>query len=293
MSHSSQEKMGNYNADGKKEHKLMRKGLAVALAGAVALGAAGCSGDKVGAKAPEVKPSTTTEAPVAPEKEAETTEKQTNTEEYTQDMEFYKQMGVEEFEELPIEERLKYAQFLSDQLTQRGVYDEFYKSRVEFIEPINVSKDNAGIDIFNSFERSIQMAYLQYIEGDYNPKPIDVSDGQKLLSANFLNIRGDGYMSAEHKSLKDLIGSLAEPSAFDYVLAFKQTLGEDVSTGTYNGETLYYRDILARDTSNGNDVYQRYVYREFISYDGEEKGAWVLEWQELSEALLYSGSALR
>lgn len=64
MSHSSQEKMGNYNADGKKEHKLMRKGLAVALAGAVALGAAGCSGDKVGAKTPEINPSTTNEAVV-------------------------------------------------------------------------------------------------------------------------------------------------------------------------------------------------------------------------------------
>ncbi len=68
MSHSIQEKMGNYNADDKKEHRLMRKGLAVALAGAVALGAAGCSGDKVGAQAPEINPSTTTEAPANSEK---------------------------------------------------------------------------------------------------------------------------------------------------------------------------------------------------------------------------------
>jgi len=52
------------NTHDAKEHKLLRKGLAVALAGAVALGAAGCSGDKVGAKAPEINPSTTSEAVV-------------------------------------------------------------------------------------------------------------------------------------------------------------------------------------------------------------------------------------
>lgn len=62
MSKVGAENSNNEVNDSKKEHKLLRKGLAVALAGAVTLGAAGCSGDKVGATAPEVNPSTTTES---------------------------------------------------------------------------------------------------------------------------------------------------------------------------------------------------------------------------------------
>jgi len=82
----------------------LRRGLAVALTGAVALGAAGCSGDKVGAKAPEVKPSTTTESVAEP---TETEAPEDYTDQFIDDMESYKNMSVKEFETLTSRRKVK------------------------------------------------------------------------------------------------------------------------------------------------------------------------------------------
>lgn len=66
MSKSSQEKLSlRSDSAVEKKHKLARGGLALLLAGTVLTGA-GCSGDRVGAQAPEVKPSTTTESVAEP-----------------------------------------------------------------------------------------------------------------------------------------------------------------------------------------------------------------------------------
>jgi len=291
MSHSSQEKMGDYNANDKKEYRLMRKGLAVALAGAVALGAAGCSGDKVGAKAPEVKPSTATES-VAEPTETETPEDYTD--QFIDDMESYKNMSVKEFETLPVEERLKYAQFLTDQIIERGIYDEFYQSKDTYIGSIDVNKDNTGNDIFNYFNKSLQITYLQYVEGN-NPKPLDIEDGQKLLSAHFFDVTGEtrtsGYTLNMYQQNKSFIASLVKPTAIENTVSFEREIS-DLSVGVYKDREFYYKDILTKDIDSGDDLYQRYVYCEFDSYDGSKRGAWLLESQELSMDYIHNMSVL-
>ena len=294
MSHSSQEKMGNYNADGKKEHKLMRKGLAVALAGAVALGAAGCSGDKVGAQAPEVHPSTTTEAPVAPEKEVETTEKQTNTEKYAQDMEVYRQMSVEQFEQLTLDERLVYAQFLIDKTNEGRDYEIFYADdtpgesyRIDLIEE---TRDNTDQEIINIYSRKNQLTILQPDPPEGSKIPLNKSEAKKLLSGVFYNVGDNHIVSYSYLNMKKTIdntsyifsGRPESPLASEDITEMMDGVNRE------NNSPVEYRDIPT--SLDGEEVYYRFVFYTFINYDGNDRSIWLLDIIANSEDMpRYSG----
>jgi len=273
MSHSIQEKMGNYNADDKKEHRLMRKGLAVALAGAVVLGAAGCSGDKVGAQAPEVKPSTTTESVAEP---TETVE------DYVDSMEVYGEMSVEEFESLPIDDRLQYAQFLKDITEYRGVYENIYGSgrpgedqRVDFVTP---AIDNSGEDIWDNYRYTVQLAFQQYNGMQDGRALLDQGDAQKMLSYMFYDVGENVKVRNKYLSLKEqIVGTEYATIMESEDLSFIG--GDNLSNGTHNssGQVLNYKDVEYSLPGQSESHFVRFVFYEFKSYDNRDAGVWLIE----------------
>jgi len=278
MSKSSHEKLSHESVDGKKEHKLMRKGLAVALAGAVALGAAGCSGDKVGAQAPEVKPSTTTEAPATP---TEVEAPENYTDQFIDDMEVYKDMSVEEFETLPREDRLKYAQFLIDQTVERGNYEKNYgiNTRGEnySVDVMDLGLESSGQDILNNNIFCLQVAYLQFIEADYENKSFDSSDAQKLLSSIYYNVGSGIQIPEEYFLAKDSMAAIDKPSIVAKEVEIVSETTELKDGIDINGSRIQYKDVVYDSLEDEEPRILRFVYTEFKDYSGKNRGTWLLE----------------
>lgn len=274
MSKSSQEKLSYETADDKKEHKLLRKGLAVALAGAVTLGAAGCSGDKVGAQAPEVTPSTTTESVAEP---TETVE------DYVDSMEVYGEMSVEEFESLPIDDRLKYAHFLQDITEYRGMYELIYGNggpgedyRIDYQE---ADLNDTNQTILNGHLYKLQISLIQPGGMENDRGLLNQDNAQKILSYAFYYV-GDGLVTSGYKSQKEqnlntkyLTYITNEPLTSAIESETKQGILTDRISG--NDYVVTYRDIEA--SAEGQKVYIRFVFEKFSDYRHQNNDTWLLE----------------
>lgn len=272
MSKTGAENSSHETVDSKKEHKLLRKGLAVALAGAVALGAAGCSGDKVGSQAPEVKPSTTTESVAEP---TETVE------DYVDSMEVYGEMSVSEFEALPREERLKYAQFLIDKTNSGRDYEIFYSEgspgEPYKLDLVEFEDDMNNQEILNSLGRRAQLAFLQSEFSDDIKIPIDKLDARKLLSGVFYGVGVGNMNTISYNNFIEDINSSSYIHAINPNLA---SVSQDVGIGNegvnkLDGSLVEYKDIEGQ--LDGKSIYYRVVLCNFINYDGQDKSVWLLD----------------
>lgn len=277
MSKVGAENSNNEVNDSKKEHKLLRKGLAVALAGAVTLGAAGCSGDKVGATAPEVNPSTTTESV------AEQTETTADpTEQYIDDMEVYKDMSVEEFESLLIDDRLKYAHFLQDITEYRGMYELIYGNggpgedyRIDYQE---ASLNDTNETILDGYLYKLQISFLQPGGMENDKMLLNQNNAQKILSYAFYHV-GDGLVTSKYKSLKEQIVSTENIIYItnEFTSTVESETKQGILTDRINGDsyTVAYRDI--ETNIEGQNTYMRFVFEEFSDYKDQNNGTWLLE----------------
>lgn len=272
MSKSSQEKLSlRSDSAVEKKHKLARGGLALLLAGTVLTGA-GCSGDKVGSQAPEVKPSTTTESVAEP---TETVE------DYVDSMEVYGEMSVSEFEALPREERLKYAQFLIDKTNSGRDYEIFYSEgspgEPYKLDLVEFEDDMNNQEILNSLGRRAQLAFLQSEFSDDIKIPIDKLDARKLLSGVFYGVGVGNMNTISYNNFIEDINSSSYIHAINPNLA---SVSQDVGIGNegvnkLDGSLVEYKDIEGQ--LDGKSIYYRVVLCNFINYDGQDKSVWLLD----------------
>lgn len=277
MSKSSHEKLNLKSSEAvERKHKLARGGLALLLAGTVLTGA-GCSGDKVSATTPEVNPSTTTESVV--EKPTETIVEPT--EQYADAMEVYGEMSVSEFEALPREERLKYAQFLIDKTNSGRDYEIFYSEgspgEPYKLDLVEFEDDMNNQEILNSLGRRAQLAFLQSEFSDDIKIPIDKLDARKLLSGVFYGVGVGNMNTISYNNFIEDINSSSYIHAINPNLA---SVSQDVGIGNegvnkLDGSLVEYKDIEGQ--LDGKSIYYRVVLCNFINYDGQDKSVWLLD----------------
>lgn len=240
-------------------------------------------------KAPEIKPPTTVENVDSTETETETEKFEAIREEptpeldiYAENMDTYKQMSVEDFERLPREERFQYAKLQIDLADQSRKYNMFFDIGSENeIKPIEISINNTAQEIVQNRLRIVQVALMQEEESPYGEKPFDVDDAQKVLTMNYYSTDGRIERLKEYSSIKDkILRRDLETGLPLEINDSAETVVEDgvVMTGIdiNNGETVQFKDITLQ-TKSGEVGYFRFVYCEFINYDGEPGANWAVE----------------
>ena len=117
--------------------------------------------------------------------EASSSKADNGIEAYRESMNKYKQMSVDSFESLALDERLLYSQFLIDKTVGSGNYNLSYgagRTGQDFkIDPTLASIDDNGQEIINDYLYACQISYLQFKGSDQPQKPYNIGDGQKTL----------------------------------------------------------------------------------------------------------------
>lgn len=275
MSKTGAENSNREVVDSKKEHKLLRKGLALALAGSVALGAAGCSSDRVGGQSLETRPSTTNEAPA----NSNVTENANNhTDQFHDEILIYIEMSAEEFEALPRGDRLSYGSFLIDQTAERGNYEVDYghESSKYRIDPVEANMSNSAQEILDIHQYAMQMAYLQFEESSAT-KQYDQMDGIKMLSSVYYNV-GEGMLSKQYLLLRDFLKTNNEAGPIHYSINAVEAGPLSSGLDANSGDEVKYIDIKYFDSREPDIIATgRFVYCEFTNYEGKLESTWLLE----------------
>jgi len=198
-------------------------------------------------------------------------------EKYIAAMDKYKLMSVDTFESLPRDERMLYPRFIIDETVAMSIYDNLYTNNPDAkdfaIELPVASIDNAGQEILDINLYASQIACLQVIGSESNPKPYDLLEGQKMLSAMFYEVGDDEAVSNQYKIQKDNKNYLVTGGYLDAVTTETNTSkvleGKDTE-----GIPVKYKVVTFYNQDN-ETYYSSFVYYEFPNYNGESSATWL------------------
>jgi len=233
----------------------------------------GCSGSTAATT------SQTSRSDVPTESSARIESQPAGIETYALAMKRFREMDVDSFEQLPRDSRLAYAQYLIDQTVSRGTYDYLYGvgTRSESacaITPTESHPEDDGQQILDNNTFNLQIAYAQFIEADSSSKSYDKEDGQKLLSAAYYQVGMNRTVSNDYIATQEQLQGLTKPASISNINTALDS--SDLMSGkTEDGEVVKYKYVTYRDNVSENITYARFIYREFTSYDGKNKSAWL------------------
>jgi hypothetical protein len=166
-------------------------------------------------------------------------EKRAEVDQYEEQMKKYKDMTVNEFEVLPINERLMYADYLVQQTVARGTIDTLYSGQSDAVKHYtDVSTSNSGQEILDNQLFIQQVAYAQFNEGEN--QTYDPIDAQKVLSAAYGEV-GNGVVSRQYLSARSMAREINKPSREHSNDTAVETSG--LKLFTKNGEKIQYKII--------------------------------------------------
>ncbi len=194
-------------------------------------------------------------------------------------MAYYKNMDVDTFDNLPLDERLKYSQFVIDQTVSNGVYDLFYGEMSGHsiygvhATPATINDDGQSIRdnlLFNS-----QISYLQTIDNDIPNKPFDASDAEKVLSSVYYRVGKNQDVSETYINEVELHVDLRSSTylASKYIVTDTSDLREGLDS---DGNAVQYK-IITYTTNNNKTYCLRAIIHSFENYDGTQKNIWLFE----------------
>ncbi len=252
----------------------------------IALSVAALSGCATG-EAPE-KPTTTssaeatpTETPVAPELKEYTTDELIAMEDepLPEALAQYESMSVQDFEALPIEERLTYCSYLNrDQNYLEGQWYEAYDQDARYIVPENLDENSTAQEIVSQGGYDMSNAFVTHFGG----KIYDRDTAQKQIACGFYTAaesnsayaywtdqRNQPYdivppkMVAEQDGLKQNTAIAEKPSYTLTTKDGKEYLARDITSQDAAGNTFEETDILVSYTDyKGNPRSTYVVYSE-------------------------------
>ncbi|MBI4858575.1 MAG: hypothetical protein HY818_17710 [Acetobacterium woodii] len=198
---------------------------------------------------------------------------------YRESMAYYKNMDVDTFDNLPLDERLKYSQFVIDQTVSNGVYDLFYGEMSEHniyavhATPATINDD--GQTIWDDLLFNSQISYLQTIDNDIPNKPFDASDAEKVLSSVYYRVGTNINVSNTYINEVELHRSLHSSTSLTnkYMVTNSSELYEGIDS---DGKTVQYKIITCNDVHNMNYCL-RAIIHSFENYDGTQKNIWLFE----------------
>jgi len=197
---------------------------------------------------------------------------------YNKAMEKYRVMSVDEFQQLTTDEQLLYVQYVIDRTVIGGRYDAIYgkgKQNQSVVDFTPVSIDNSGQEIFDNSTFALQIAYLQIKVTDTGGAEFDLADCQKCLSFVFHDVGKDKIVSNSYTAQNTFMETLDEPIAYNILETVTNT--SDLLAGTdENGNNIQYK-VLTSLNDNNIMVEGKYIYHEFISYDGTRQATWLLD----------------
>ena len=182
----------------------------------------------------------------------------------------YDAMSLEEFTQLPIEERLAYASYLN---RDRHYLKSSYANGAEdnrYVLGSVVSEASSPEDVvFNANENPLFSFVLHFGNTTY-----DLDEYQKVLSAGFMDTTSKQYsilMSNEALGTGYAPRSLGESEQ----LTIGQVVSElEQQTLNFNGVDRLVRTVVTTLPDGTNEAGQ-YAYVEFVNYEGEQTGAYV------------------
>ena len=216
----------------------------------------------------------------------------------------YETMSIDEFETLPRNERLKYTSYLMDESRAQHQYYAYYGigsgGEDYAVVPVDTELGNTGQQILDDELYRRQLAYLQYAKGAPGEKTFDPLNGQKMLGIIFYDV-GANNTQYNYEETKRQMTTLIKP----YVVTNPETVliqGDIKSGHDGEGKAVQYRIIKAvslkgkrgkvvkasyspipnSSTSESKPVYSRYVYYEYLAYNGEKRAVWLIDAMALS-----------
>lgn len=257
MSKVGAENSNNEVNDSKNEHKLLRKGLAVALAGAVTLGAAGCSGDKVGAQAPEVNPSTTTESVAESQevpKEAESFIDQYGSRYDDPVSVYFAQKDYEaNVSTWPI---ILSEEYITNYEPSSGVVSDLGFEMGKFpIESEGIEGIDDFIDVFNSYTAPQLSRYMNLLARNPDPEAIKIIDNEFLnyCSANS-NIGTQAEIVDDNQDVINLM-NLAKSTVSKYGSAANYYVANGSSDRSNVDSTLFINENVSKGFNSETGIH--------------------------------------
>lgn len=196
---------------------------------------------------------------------------------YKNSVEKYKAMSVDEFETLPLNERLIYSEYIIDDTTNM-YYDYVYSNdRSKYaIDYTPVSLDNTGQEIIDNFLYVKQIAILQGVNDRYTYDPIN---GIKVLSNIYYDIGTNGpLITQDYLDCKEARQSQKSPDFLMNIFTAINT-SEITDITSCNGEKLRGK-IVQFKTNDDTILYASFTCHKYKSYFDEEKSVWLLVKQE-------------
>lgn len=193
-------------------------------------------------------------------------------------MKKYSLMSIDEFRRQDTDEQLAYVQYVIDRTTSGGRYDAIYgegEQNQSVVDFTPVSIDNSGQEIFDNSTFALQIAYLQIKVTDTGGAEFDLADCQKCLSFVFHDVGKDKIVSNSYSAQNTFMETLDEPIAYNILETITNT--SDLLAGTdEDGNNIQYK-VLTSLNDNNIIVEGKYIYHEFISYDGTRQATWLLD----------------
>ena len=204
---------------------------------------------------------------------SQTTE--TTAENISIDIEKYADMDYAEYIELPVDERLPYAQYLINESLTNGEYEfcygwsDYEKYRLEFTE---VSKENSGQEIMDNFMFTLQMSMAQSIGNK-----IDIEQGEKILSSTFYITSKDSpsRVSNIYATCRDDILDMEGPTVLLEKNIVTKT-SELLSGYDKANNPIEYKLVEFYEENLQETRYARFIYYK-SSNNGTEFDAWLLD----------------
>ena len=205
-----------------------------------------------------------------------------STDQYAAAMEKYKEMSVDDFEKLKLDERLLYSQYLVNKTISGGAYEKMYgegKMGHDFeIKYTPVSGKNNGQEIVNNYLYLSQISalqstnYVQIVNG--TEKTYDTPAGQKILSSIYYTV-GNNIASNSYRGVKSVEENLDAPTYENS--KYTATNTSELTSGIDdNREAIQYK-IVTFYTDSAETLYAKFVYHEFTNYDSTRKAIWLFE----------------
>ena len=206
------------------------------------------------------------------------------TEQYKDAMEKYEIMSVDEFEKLPLDERLLYSEYIVD-TTKVHPYDLWYKVQApdSKVDVVPASIDDTDQEILNYYLYIRQISNLQYVN---DLKTYDSNDGIKVLSSIYYSV-GDGVLVSNDyllsKNAKEQQTTLH--TVINKYAAKNDTNSKIVEINGLDGQKLDGKIIPFTDSYHDEggtyedkiyDTNASFIYHKYTSYYGVEKSVWLL-----------------
>jgi len=206
------------------------------------------------------------------------------TEQYKDAMEKYELMSIDEFNQLPIDERLLYSEYIVD-TTKVHPYDIWYKIQApeSKVDIVPASINNTNQEILNYYLYIRQISNLQYVN---DLETYDPNDGIKVLSSIYYFVDDTKLVSNDYLLSKNA----KEQQTALHTVINKYTAKNDINSKVVeingldgykqNGKIIPFTDSYHDEGGAYEDkIYDTnasFIYHKYTSYYGVEKSVWLL-----------------